>query len=134
MRRVLVAEDSELQRSLTGTILRPAGYEVQIAADGREALKLWNSASFDLVITDIVMPNVDGLELIREIRRQQSRVKIVAISGGGQVKSEQYLGVAGKMGADYCLPKPFTLGAMLETIAQALFPYPTPSGPEFPRA
>jgi DNA-binding response OmpR family regulator len=97
-----------------------AGCDVQYAVDGKEALKIWYNGSFDLVITDLVMPNSDGLELICEIRRQHSAVKIIAISGGGSLDSAHFLAIAKKLGADYSLLKPFTLGQILETVQLAL--------------
>ena len=120
MRSVLLVEDSESLRSLISRVLHLAGCDVQLAVDGGEALRLWNTHSFDLVITDIVMPNSDGLQLICEIRRQQADVKIIAISGGGYMKSSHYLDLAQKFGADYCLLKPFTVGEILETVELAL--------------
>ena len=120
MRSVLVAEDSEFLRLLLKRILHLAGCEVQLAVDGREALRIWKTRSFDLVVTDLVMPNNDGLELIREIRSQGSAAKIIAISGGSSLDSTHFLEVAKKLGADYCLLKPITLTEMLETVELAL--------------
>ena len=120
MRRVLLAEDSEFQRFLLKRVLHLAGYDVQLAVDGSDALKIWSTASFDLVITDLVMPNSDGLELIREIRSRQSAVKIIAVSGDTGLNSGHFLEVAKALGADYCLLKPFTLAEVLETVVLAL--------------
>lgn len=125
MRSVLLVEDSEFSRSLIRRILQLAGCDVREAVDGKEALKIWKTSLFDLVITDLMMPNCDGLELIGEIRRQPSSVKIIAISSGGNLKSTHFLEVAQKLGADYYLPKPFTLGDILETIELALPPKQT---------
>ena len=120
MRRVLLAEDSEFIRSLLRRVLHLAGYDVQLAVDGSDALRIWSTGSFDLVITDLVMPNSDGLELIQEIRRRQSAVKIIAISGDSALNNGHFLEVARILGADYCLLKPFTLGEVLETVELAL--------------
>ena len=124
MHRVLLAEDSEFLRSLMKSILRLAGCEVQLAADGKEALKIWKSGTFDLVITDLVMPNSDGLELISAIRRQDSAVKIIGISGGSTLNCAHFLEVAKMLGADYCLLKPITLGKILETLELVLAEQP----------
>lgn len=120
---VLVVEDDEFLRSLMTHLLKGAGYDVHLAADGEEALRIFESRSFDLVITDILMPKHDGFQFISEIRARNSEVKIIAISGGSYVRD--YLELANKFGADCCLSKPFTHEEVLETISLVLGPEST---------
>ena len=127
MRTVLVVEDDERIRLLLKRVLQSAGYEVQEASNGKEALTLWNSRSVDLVITDIVMPDKDGLELITELRTRESYVKVIAMSDDGQMKAQDYLRLAKLLGADYCVLKPFSLGEILETVWLAFQAYQSPS-------
>ena len=105
--KILVIEDDEAMRRLNGRILTDGGCEVVEAADGRVGMRLFQEAAPCLVITDIVMPNRDGIEIIREIRESGSKVGIIAISGAGVRRGELFLSAARQFGADVILQKPF---------------------------
>ncbi len=109
---VLVADDdAKLRRAISKT-LRALGHSVLEANDGREALRLSLSHKPALVITDVFMPIMDGIETIREIRRAAPGIKIIAMSGGGLGQDQQYLEAAGKLGADLTLGKPFDISKL----------------------
>ena len=116
MSKVLVIEDDALVREALRRVLKQGGYEVFEAQDGDEGLSLFSRVSPDLVITDIIMPNKDGLETIVELRRRSPETKVVAISGGGHMKGEDYLDVADRLGAAKTLVKPFGSKTLLETL------------------
>ncbi len=121
MIRILVIDDDFQMREMLGVILERKGYDVKTASDGKAALQLQSKKPFDIVITDIIMPEKEGLETISELRRGYPRLKIIAISGGGQYKPEGYLELAKQLGADRVLAKPFgsweILGAVRELSA-----------------
>jgi CheY-like chemotaxis protein len=77
---------------------------------------------FDVIITDILMPNRDGLEVMAEVRRKHPAVRIIASSGGGRVSSDSYLQIARRSGAHALLPKPFTMGELHASIEAAFIP------------
>ena len=107
MPRILVIDDDEQIRSLLRAILEREGYEVETAADGVQGLKLFRKDSADLVITDILMPEKEGLETIRELCDEFPDVKIIAISGGGSLAHpEVYLELCKKFGALRTFQKP----------------------------
>lgn len=84
------------------------GYDIVEASSGKEAAKLFEREVPDLVLTDLVMPEKDGLEIIREFQRKSPGIKIIAMSGGGRMNTGDYLKIAGMMGAQYLLAKPFS--------------------------
>ena len=98
-------------------MLTRASHRVVEAANGREAAHLQRGCPAELVVTDIVMPEMDGMELIRELRNVSARPKIIAISGGGFVESGNLLKVAGEFGADATFAKPLDRDEFLETVA-----------------
>ncbi len=106
-----------LSEALTGE-----GYEVQEASDGSQAIKLYERQPTNLVITDLVMPEKEGLEMITEIKRLFSGVKIIAISGGGRGGGQDYLKMAKAFGAQRVLAKPFSHREIMEAIGQVLEP------------
>ena len=118
--RALVIDDDELVREAIVAILKSVNLDVIAACDGKEGMQIFESNPTDLVITDIVMPNKEGLETILELRSRDSDVKILAISGGGQVAGPKYLQLAEKMGADRTLPKPFTPKEVLTIVTELL--------------
>ena len=120
MAHILLADDNADILSLQSTLLRDAGHEVTTASTGREALQQARIRPFDLVITDIVMPEGDGIETIVEVRRRHPGTKIIAISGGGRMSSDNYLPLAEKLGAAKSLSKPFSGGELLATVAFVL--------------
>ena len=83
MARILVIDDDYQVREMLRDTLEIAGYEVEVASDGREGLKLYHNRPTDMIITDIIMPNMDGLETITELQRNFPDTKIIAFSGGG---------------------------------------------------
>jgi CheY-like chemotaxis protein len=95
-------------------VLEEEGYQVQEASNGKEALQSYASSPADLILTDIVMPDMEGIEMIIKIRKSDPKVKIVAMSGGG------YLAIAKKLGADYMLAKPFSNQALLDDVKAML--------------
>jgi len=99
MARILVVDDDAIARSLLSAALANQGHEVEEARDGREGSALAKTIPFDLVITDIFMPEKDGIELIQELRAHDPALKIIAISGGYQFKGMNVLKVAQHLGA-----------------------------------
>jgi CheY-like chemotaxis protein len=118
-RRVVVIDDDELVRGHITLLLGPEGYEVFEAPGAQEGLKLIAEHRPAVVLVDMIMPEKDGVELIAEIRRRWSAVRIVAISGGGRVGPGLYLDIARTMGADACLTKPLTFEALRQAFETA---------------
>ena len=101
------------------------GYEVREASNGREAMEILASYKPDLMITDILMPEKEGIETIREARQQQADIKIIAISGGVRSENMDFLKIAKRLGADLALGKPFGRQQLLDMVHQLLGP-PSP--------
>ena len=116
MAQLLIIEDDPACRQLVERILRPEGHSIIYADNGAVGLAKLAHAKVDLVLTDLLMPIVEGLETIREIRRLHSDVRIIAISG----IYAAYLETASKFGANAVLRKPFHPAALRETVAQVL--------------
>lgn len=117
MALILVIEDNtQLRRTLVRT-LTAAGHDVRDAADGVKGLKLFAESSAALIITDIVMPEKEGIETIRQLRQRAPDLPIIAISGGGRL---DYLGFAKELGATATLTKPFGAEQLLTAVTEAL--------------
>ncbi len=121
MANILVVDDNIAFLEIQTEFLRRAGHEVTPATNGIEAMNRADSQAFDLVITDLIMPDKEGVQVIMELRKKHPGVKIIAMSGGGRVNAEDYLAIARRLGAAKTLSKPFTgdelLGAVAEVIA-----------------
>lgn len=120
MARILVVDDEELARFTIRDILETAGHVVDEAANGNEAIASQVADPFDLIITDIVMPEKEGVETIIELRRDYPDLKIIAISGGGRTKNMDFLKFADEFGADKILAKPFSEEELLERVNECL--------------
>ena len=120
MAQILIVDDDDAIRGLFRRILEGDGHTISEASNGEIALSRFADCWADLVITDIVMPEKDGLELLTELRRQVSGVKIVAISGGGGLNPFTYLAMARERGADAVLFKPVAVELLLKTVRQLL--------------
>ncbi len=118
--KILVIDDDEIMNSMLLQLLTNAGHSVCGAPDGRIGLELFQDKRFDLVVTDIVMPEKEGLELILGIRKQNKKIPIIAISGGGRMRPEGYLSLAQKFGADYTFEKPIDKERFLAAIRECL--------------
>ncbi|NOQ46716.1 MAG: response regulator [Desulfobulbaceae bacterium] len=118
MKRILVVDDEEQIRSMLKQMLEHEGYEVHAAQNGEEGMTLVGRYAFDLVITDMIMPVKDGLKFIMELVRDYPDLKILAISGGGAIKAERYLTMAGYLGDIATLEKPFKRETLLELVQQ----------------
>lgn len=103
----LVIEDHDAMADVITAILTAANHTVVRASDGRAGMALFEASNFDLVITDIIMPNQEGLETIRQLVRHKPGVKIIAVSGSGNGGGMDYLRVAREFGAVATLQKPF---------------------------
>jgi DNA-binding response OmpR family regulator len=120
MERILLVEDDEQLRTMLKELLTDAGYEVSEAADGRRVCDLHQQQHFDLVITDLVMPDVEGLAVIMDLRQIDQNVRIIAMSGRRQGRAEEYLRIARKLGAKLTLLKPFGNTQFLDAVCFAL--------------
>ncbi|MFC1766356.1 response regulator transcription factor [Planctomycetota bacterium] len=108
MAHILVAEDDGNIRTIVAGILKCQGHSVHEAADGIQALSLSQKETYDLLVTDIEMPEKDGIELIADLRETKLDLKILAISAGGIRGAGHYLDQAIECGADQTLRKPFS--------------------------
>lgn len=120
MPKILVVDDEDHIRRLLRKFLESAQYEVFEAGDGREALELMQNDPADLVITDVLMPGMEGFGFIREMNRQFPQIKLIAISGGGRIDSTEYLTLIEKFGVSRTFAKPFRRAEILEGVAEAL--------------
>jgi len=120
MAQILLVDDDELLRPMIRLVLERAGYRVREARNGNDAMRQFAQDQGDLVITDLIMPEKEGLALILEMRRINRKLKIIAMSGGGRVSSKDYLEVAAKFGAAQVLNKPFSNQELLNAVHQVL--------------
>jgi CheY-like chemotaxis protein len=114
---ILIVDDEAAVRSYLRSVLEQHGYEVVEAVDGKQGFQEASARRFDLVITDLVMPEQEGIETIQALRKKMPRIGIIAISGniGGP-----YLKIAASLGADAALAKPVRADLLLTTIAEVL--------------
>ena len=107
-------------RAALSTLLEGDGHTVVAASNGGFAFRLLENDRFDLVVTDIVMPELDGLEVVRALRKMESRPPVIAMSGGGRAAPSDYLAIATLLGADETLAKPFVAAELKEAINRVM--------------
>ncbi len=120
MARILIMDDDDDVRLNLREMLENEGFETADACNGKKGMAIFRKNPFDLVITDIFMPEQEGIETVKELRDDFPFVKIIAISGGGKMKPGLYLNIAGQLGADKTLTKPFKREDILRAIEETL--------------
>ena len=120
MAKILIIDDDPSILTMLKRLLEKAGYEVDTASNGSEGLVRIESCLPDLLVTDIVMPEKEGLELILYLRKEKPGLKIVAISGGGRFNYEGYLTGAKLLGADLTFQKPLVHKEFIQAISDLL--------------
>jgi CheY-like chemotaxis protein len=123
MYSVLIIEDDNFVQGMLKQTFERAGYEVATAGNGIEGLQLYDSklqrlAPFDVVVTDLIMPEMEGIETIAKLRQRNPGVKVIAISGGGRNRPEDYLNLAEKLGASVTFAKPVDRPALLQAVSK----------------
>jgi two-component system NtrC family response regulator len=116
MAKILIVDDDELDRLMLSEVLHQAGHEPLFAPNGQAALKIWRKSNVDLVVTDIIMPELNGLELLQTMLREDPQVRVIAISGITAKKLNQ----AARAGALAILTKPVDPGELVQEIENAL--------------
>jgi DNA-binding response OmpR family regulator len=120
MPRILVIDDDDQVRLMLQIALEKSGFEVLTAENGKIGLAMFREQSADLIVTDIIMPEQEGIETIVELRRDFPDTKIIAISGGGKVSPESYLTMADALGASRTFSKPLDMDEFLEAVQKLL--------------
>src|SRR5215204_4942321 len=120
MSRIMVVDDNASIREAVCEMLEQAGYETTSVENGRLAAQIHRNDPVDLIITDLFMPDTDGLEVIYQFRHEFPNVKIIAVSGGGSRGLVELLSVAKKMGAQRALMKPFSWEDLLAAVQELL--------------
>jgi DNA-binding response OmpR family regulator len=120
MARILLIDDDDLFRSMLCEALKHFGHTVFVACNGAEGLALFRKLTVDLVITDLVMPEKEGFEVLMGIRKVNSSIGIIAISGGLRGRPNEFLRMAQHLGATKVLSKPFSNEALINTINEIL--------------
>lgn len=122
MARILAIDDEPAIRTVLQTMLTREGHSVRCAKDGRAGLAAFAEDKPDMVITDIIMPEKEGMEIIQTIRKLDPLIPIIAISGGGRAANVDFLPLAAKFGASATLAKPFGATALLSIVRSLLPP------------
>ena len=122
MPRILVVDDDPNLRTAIRRMLEPEGFEIEEASDGRDAMRSFRARPADLVLCDVFMPEKDGLDLLRELVREFSGARMVAMSGGGFRGTLDLLPMAHALGASAVLYKPFERAELLAVVGQSLSP------------
>lgn len=117
---ILLVEDEDDLREMLKIALNRHKYTVLEAADGKEAITKFKPSVTDLLITDIIMPDVEGLKVIMKIREIKPEIKIIAISGGGKAGPGGYLNIAKALGANVVLSKPFSVVELLDKVKELI--------------
>lgn len=120
MARILIIDDEKPVREAVEAIAAAAGHETRFAADGRQGMAQFASFQPDLVITDMLMPEKEGVETIAELRKLRPNLPIIAISGGGRVGNMSFLKMAERFGATRTIAKPFSAADLMAALAACL--------------
>ncbi len=121
MARILILEDDEQFREFLQTILTDDGYQVDTVADGRQGLAAVANNHFDMVITDIFMPEIDGLQFLLKMRKKHPDITVIGMSGGGaRMHPDEVLTMSKEFGAKITINKPFTKNDLLPLVRQLL--------------
>ena len=120
MAKILVIDDDSAVRDTLVQVLEDGGYEVASAEDGKRGIASFRRDPPDLVITDIIMPEMEGIQTITELRRIRPNAKIIALSGGGRIGNTDFLSVARYLGAMDVIAKPFDLDDLLSRVGRCL--------------
>jgi len=122
MSRILIIDDDVTMLEMMSDLLDSNGYSVSAATNGQDALKLVSNTSFDLIVTDILMDETDGLEIILKLKKNNHTIPVIAISGGGKLDSAYYLQLAQLFGAVVIFEKPFENDDFLAAVREKLAP------------
>ena len=120
MANILVIDDDAAILDMLCQTLEREGYGVVTAFNGKEGMKIYREKPTDLIITDIIMPEKEGVETIRELTKEFPNIKIIALSGGGRIGAEDYLHIAKMLGAQRTLTKPIERKELLKMISEFL--------------
>ncbi len=120
MAKILVIDDEPSILLMIKKMLEKEGHEVDIALNGRDGLELFEKMKPELLITDIIMPQKEGLEIILELKKKYTGLKIIAISGGGRIGPEGYLPIAKHFGADMVFQKPLIQKEFVKAVSDLL--------------
>ena len=120
MQKILIIEDDHHILLMMKKMLGNKGFEIILASNGNEGLEMFKKNKFDLVITDIIMPEKEGLETIREMKRMRPDLKIIAMSGGGKISADNYLETAKIFGASKLLSKPFSRQQLVTAVQEIM--------------
>ncbi|MFT5233713.1 MAG: DNA-binding response OmpR family regulator [Candidatus Krumholzibacteriia bacterium] len=120
MSKILLVDDDPQVRKMLCMVLQREGYAVYEAGDGEAAIAVYKNEDIDLVITDIVMPEKEGIGLIMELRNHDAKARIIAISGGGRMDAGTYLKWAERLGVDATFTKPVDRRELLDSVVGLL--------------
>jgi CheY-like chemotaxis protein len=120
VKKILVVDDDAIVRETLVEILSSEGYDLVTAQDGRHGLKLFRSENPDLVVTDIIMPEMEGIQMITEIRAMDPKAKVIAVSGGARIGNTDFLKIARLLGANDVVYKPFDPDDFLARVSKCL--------------
>ena len=118
--KVLFIDDDTMVRQTVTEGLRANGFTVVSAANGAQGLEKFSRAKPDIVITDIIMPDTNGLNAIQAIRKKDQKIPIIAVSGGGRTHNMEFLGIAKQLGATSTMAKPFRITMLIKEIETLL--------------
>ncbi len=125
--QILLIDDDRDLRTMLSRALTRFGYAVVEAENGREALVRLESATFHVVVTDIIMPDMEGIELILKLHRSHPALPIIAMSAGGRIGPDSYLSLAKRSGAVHTLVKPFGIDEFIAAVKSVLEPSAAPA-------
>ncbi len=120
MAHLLVIDDNPEFREILRRHLETNGHSVTLAVNGEQGLELLGRGHFDIVLTDILMPQRDGVEVLREAKRRWPDLPVIAISGGGWIGATELLSMAERLGADKVLQKPVRRDDLIKAVDEAL--------------
>lgn len=121
MVKILIVDDELFVRDMMADMIKPAGYDVIVAENGAEAFDVCKKESIDLIITDIVMPEKNGIDLIMNVKKEYPEIPIIAVSGGGGITGRyDYLEIAKLVGANNILKKPFKIEELRTAVSDAI--------------
>ncbi|MCP4678338.1 MAG: response regulator [Deltaproteobacteria bacterium] len=120
MATILIVDDDDMMRDMLLQMMETDGHSAMGAADGKKAIGLLENNVFELVVTDLIMPEKEGLETIRYLKKNHPHIPIIAISGGTKMDPESYLGIAKMLGAKYTFTKPIDRAAFLAAIKECV--------------